>query len=339
MKKILFLVAMLRIMLFSVESAYAVFGVNDDVPGTDTVFPIICEKGGTLDTSWAIADTVGGNYFDANVGVAGEFVSGISAKASVYVLDRRSEIVYDTREQWTPFDVISEHCQGIITDMSDDQRAAMEVTIDGKVYYAGYIIYKNDWAGNDAAHSGADRFVNWVYLTDLPKGFASGFNGFSAEISLDLVNLSEDGIPVTAEALYPRVLVYNDNPDTWNWWIILKGANATPPIFPVAGVHRLEGVIYNEEECGVSRNILIPDELNIIDVGPLLSGKCFPAGVYPQAGFGVFSAVALNSAPPFYTFSTFGWSYQRVQSNSVQASWDVMHPMHRRPLLDAHTDN
>lgn len=300
-RNLLTVVAMLSVFLFSVGTAQAVLGVADDVPGTDNVIPIICEENGTLNTSWAIGE-----------------VLGLGAGADVFVFNRRSELVLDTRETWTGFDIQSNDCQSLVALMSTAQKTQMRLAIGGVNYFVGYVLYFNDVV--------TDQLVPWVYLTDLPSGFASGFNGFAAEGGVDLVAVAPPAVfhtdlleaatvPVTASALFPRFFILNANTDTFNWWIILAGQNVA--------TRALNGAICNEEEDCISLIIPIPDEVNIIVVANVIPAALFTT--FPHAGMGVFAV-----DPAAVTYSIFGWAYQRQQSANVQASWDVVHPMHRQ---------
>lgn len=295
MKKILLIVAMLSIMLFSYGTANAMLGVVDDVPGTDVVFPIICEKGGTMNTLYAVAE-----------------VWDWAATADLVVYDRSSVWVYDDWVEWTESDVLVGDCQSLIAGMSPIQKAALEVSIGGRTYYVGYLVFYN-WN-----FPGYDQFISWVYLVDLMKGFASGFNGYQAEGMLtgglceyDLLG----GFTVcqSAVALFPRYLLMNNKTETWNWWILIYGDNDSN--------RYLAGWICNEEEYCISLNIPVPKELNIIDVEPYIP-LVLHAG-YPKAGFGWF----LN-AEADYDNTVYGFSYQRAEGTSVAGTWDVIHPIH-----------
>lgn len=295
MKRFLIFAVMLSIALFSYGTANAVLGVVDDVPGTDVVVPIICEKGATMNTLWAIADTF-----------------GTGATADLVVYDSSSQWVYDDIVDWTELDVLPNDCQSLIAGMSPIQQAELETTIDGKTYYVGYVVYYNwDWP--------SDQFISWVYLVDLPKGVASGFNGFQAEGYLTSQLCERDSVAnvnvcQTAYALFPRYLLMNDKAETWNWWIVMYGDNDA--------ARTLSGFICNEEEDCISLDIAVPHELNIINVGPYLPPVLHPAG-YPKAGFGWFANVESD-----YDNSVYGWSYQRAEGTSLAATWDVMHPIH-----------
>lgn len=318
-RNLLAIVAMFSLLIFGIGTAHAVYGVNDDVAGTDVVIPIICEKGGTMNTLWAVGDVDGSENYTDGSGHA-------HIMADLLVFDKRSVERYDEEVEWTLVDndVVVDDCQSVIARMGDAQKELLEATIGGKTYYIGYLVYYN-WVSDN------DRFVPWVYLVDLPKGFASGFNGYAAEGYINLDDLSEYDYDVTAYELYPRYYIHNNLADTWNWWIILKGENGSSAFDP-GQKHVLEGVLCNEDEVCSSLSIDIPDELNIIDVAPYV-----PAALgltYPKAGFAMLDTDTVEGqADPavatFDTFTTLGWSYERASASSIAASWDVIHPMHR----------
>lgn len=297
MKRFLILIAMLSVLFLGIGTAHAVLGVVDDVPGTDVVIPIICEKGGTLNTLYALAEVLG----DANT-------------ADIVVYDVNSNWVYDSTVSLTGFDILPGDCQSLVAGMSAMQQAQLEVTIDphARTYYAGYVVFYN-WDTPD------DTFISWVYLVDLIKGFASGFNGYQAEgfVTNQLCEFDWwewEYVCQTAWGLIPRYYIMNDKTETWNWWIVIYGDN-DPTRF-------LVGYICNEEEDCVSLNIPVPDELNIINVEPYVPAALHPAG-YPKAGMGWFINFEAD-----YDNTVYGFAYQRAESDTLSATWDVIHPIH-----------
>lgn len=296
MKRLVTLVALFTLVLLSYGTAQAVLGVDDNVPGTDLVIPLICEKGGTLNTLYAIGE-----------------VWGLPVTADRIVLNSRSEVIYDDVIDLTELDVLAGDCQALVAGMSNAQRSALEVTIGGKTYYVGYMAIVNDnWPD-------WDELISWSYLVDLPKGFASGFNGLSFEGYVTNQLCEFDSVawnPVCSTAIlfFPRYFILNDKPDTWNWWIFLYGDNDANRV--------LEGYICNEEEQCISLRIPVSRELNIIDAGTYIP-NALHAG-YPKAGFGWLINVETD-----YDNGAFGWAYQRAQGNSVAGTWDVIHPIHK----------
>jgi len=104
---------------------------------------------------------------------------------------------------------------------------------------------------------------------------------------------------------------------------------------------------WNEDEFGLSANIPIDHELNILLVNQLLPGGLFPVGVYPQAGW-----IDITTPDIFRTFIVdpqwnFDWnndgntdgaqrqwlvySWQRAYGPANEA-WEVIHPAHRQAL-------
>jgi hypothetical protein len=104
---------------------------------------------------------------------------------------------------------------------------------------------------------------------------------------------------------------------------------------------------WNEDEYGLSANIPIDHELNILRVNSLLPGGLFPVGVYPQAGW-----IDIATPDIFRTFIVdpqwnFDWnldgmtdgaqrqwlvySWQRAIGPAAEA-WEVIHPAHRQAI-------
>lgn len=374
-RSLLMIVAMLSVFLFGIGTAHAVTGVNDAVPGYDTVIPFICEGHsnppagaptfGGLNTVWAIAETTGGSCEDpictpdhgGNVGIV---------KADIVAFDRNSVPRFDGTACWSAFDVITGSCQEVVSGMNTSAQQAMEITLNGVVYFAGYITYtQTDWCDFDD-----NRFVSWAYINNIAKGFAAGFNGIEAENGINNTawdkfgeacngneNCSpsptgDDNIGVTARTIYPRYFILNSNPDSLNWWILLLGRNQ----YTFANVwnRTLECVFCNEDEVCKSNSIPIPTELNFIDVAGFIPQSVYPVATFAKAGFAMcdikevgrlegenasttilgtlsFPCVGPTPDPTFCeTYSFYGWSYQQGVPVSVSAKVAAMHEIHRR---------
>lgn len=372
-RSLLTVVAMLSVFLFAIGTAYAVTGVADDVPGADIVIPIICEGHhdagggdpvfGSLNTVWAIADKSPSSETSCDIidSVCVPHGGGVGAVfTDVFVKDSTSITRLDTSECWSPQDVISSDCQSLITLMSNSDQASMEVTVNGVTYFAGYVIYsQSDWCDDFT-----NRFVSWVYLNDVTKGFATGFNGISIENGLfnpannpnnglsescNVGSCGGDEVGISARTVLPRYFILNNNADTFNWWIFLLGRNAYN--FGVSNVftRKLACFICDEEENCFSKDILIPLELNIINVAGNLPGGLFPPTTFPKAGFafcdvkesgflpGNAVATSITGTMSFdddasddpEVYSLFGWAYQRAVPVSSPAKVSVVHPIHR----------
>jgi len=317
---------MLSVLLFGIGTAHAVLGVNDAVPGETNVFPIVCEKGGTLNTNWAIAEVLDGNP-----------VTGTAAvKGHLFVYDRKSNFVYDKPTDWTPRDVVTGNCQALITEMKGTA-ALLEVTditagpthpSPTKDLYVGYIVIVVD--RENLAFPNDDRFISWVYIVDIAKGFAAGFNGVSSEFGLG-AELGEDGdlAPVTANTLFPRYILQDGSSDSWTWWIILAGRNDLFNIDPLLNIHRiLDCNVCDEDENCPSFSYPIPYELNFVNVAdkavPGVNGFAICQIVETGTVFGepvtligtidpsIEGGSSIGSVNGYY--SLFGWAYQRVAS-------------------------
>lgn len=327
-KGLLNVVALLCVFLIGAGKVHAVLGVADDVPGQDIVFPIICEGHhnpsgggpifGSLNTIWAIADHVPSAHELCPDGVCSPHDGGVGVvRATVTVFDRTSVHRFDTAECWSMNDLLSNDCQGLISSMSRRNQEAMEVTIGEITYFAGYVLYHQD-----AACSGGlqNRFTAWIYLNDIAKGFATGFNGISLENGAS-PHLQETcntgscngGVVVEAGILYPRYFLLNGDPDSINWWIFLVGSNLSG--------RGLSCFFCDEQEHCFSGGLDIPFELNIVDVAGIIPGGLFTSPSFPKAGFASCSFGEGGSI--------FGWSYQRAVPVSSPVKISVIHPIHR----------
>ena len=363
-RNVISVVAMLSLFLFSAGTASAIYGVNDAVPGQDVVIPIICEgypnppSGqptlGGLDTIFAIAEKGGGTPAFPN-----EYV----VCAKVFVKDKRSVERYDTEYCWTKYDVVGDSCSNLIKEMGVANQVEMNITTsDGRRYFAGYVEISQTWvppAGLDPENNViSNRFIPWVYLTDLNKGFASGMNGITAEDGIG-PRIGEDAgnVAVAAGQIFPRIFIMNNKADTWNWWMLLLGRNAYTQLTLPSFQRDLTCFLCDEEEDCKSKDIPIPNELNLINVLDVINQSLIPACWFagepacPIAGFGrcgirevgevlvppaLISISGTANAPtidPLYGqnpwYSLYGWSYQRAQMSTTTLSWDVIHEMHR----------
>ena len=320
----------------------------------------------SLNTNWAIADLIGGSTN----------LSGEAVTANCSLWSRKSTLIFDFTYVWTPFQVVVDDCQSLLTrhpnaklvDQNMDSIPDLEYTIDNVKYWAGYITCTQEGIvpiGSGSPLDPINRFMNNVYLVDLPLGFASGFNGPSLEGTGNPSDalMGEDGSAnhITAHGIFARYYVNNDpiaNPNTWDWWIFLAGRNQYNLVDNITSTRDLSGYICDENEHCQSLSVPIPWELTVISIDPLLPGSPFftPLGNhssavlqnFPKAGFGAFTVHELGSlagqggftiygtvnnddapgtTPPYY--SLFGWSYQRAQASTALADFDVIHPVFR----------
>lgn len=328
-KRLLTLVALLGFLLIGIGKAHAVLGVADDVPGQDIVLPVICEGHhdplggspifGSLNTVWAIADHTPSADELCIDGICSPHDGGVGAVGAILTLfDRSSVHRFDSAECWSKNDVVSDDCQHLISSMSVQDQKTMEVTIGGITYFAGYVLYSQYAA---CAGRLQNRFTAWVYLNDVVRGFAAGFNGISLENgagphleeTCNSGSCSGSVVAVEASLLYPRYFILNSAPDSFNWWIFLVGSN-------LAG-GGLSCFFCDEEEHCFSGGTSASFELNIINVADIIPGALFPGSKFPRAGFAICSVGGSGSV--------FGWSYQRAVPTSLPGKLSVVHPIHR----------
>jgi hypothetical protein len=331
-RNLIAVVAMFSIFLFGIGIAQAVTGIEDAVPGSDIIIPMICEGHhdpggsdvpvfGSMNTIWAIAefDDFWGGYGDctADTSVCNPRTkdpfdaSGIGVlRHNVFVNDRFSIPRLDTTECWSKHDVISDNCQNMISQMNHIEQEDMELVIAGKTYFVGYVHYSPAASCNTDWESTDDRLMAWMILNDATKGFSTGMNGISIEdgtyAGFPNSGLAEDyDVSVAASQLFPRFFILNNDAETFNWWILLLGRNAYN--FGVLNTfdRSLVCFVCDEHENCVSRPpIAIPDELNIINVNDVLPGGIFPT--YPKVGFAYCDIVEHGFLP---TQSAETWIY------------------------------
>lgn len=356
-RSLLTIVAMLSILLFGIGTAYAVYGVPDDVPGQDLVWPSICVKTpgatNTLNTNWAIAELTGGTP-DQN-GCVAELSCALKSVTSVTVLD--------FSYCFTPFDVVTDNCAALTAGLTTTQKTALTQTYNGIAYLSGYIQCTQITGApvSNPTHQIVDRFMNNVYIVDTPLGFASGFNGPSLEDGTGAFGASTflgengDTVWITAEDVFLRYFINNADPNTWDWWILLLGRNQYNTI-NITSTRILDGFICDEAEHCLSVSVPIPVELNVINVADFLPGSPLNTA-FPRAGFGRFKVKesgvlsAIGAAGSFTItgtannpavtgktyYSMWGWSYQRAVAASLIGDFDVIHPMFRTYCIGGNT--
>ncbi len=299
MKKVLVIALLIAgSLVFFHGNALAVLGAADNVPGHDVVFPIICEKNGSLNTTWAIANV---------------FSSGGTANATVRVYSATSSFLDSSNTMsWTPFDVESGDCQTLVATLSAADRTALEKTINSVVYYVGYVFIENNVSKYD------ERFISWVYVLDLVKGFASGFKGFQAEGWAGTSTLSEYSPSdvknaIKGDRLWGRFILMNNNADTFNWLMLLLGdSNATAQLY-----YRDEN-----ENTVVTGNIAL-QEMNVLNVEDNMPGGLFSG--YPKYGY---ILITIDEGDSSYD-TVLGWMYQRYKATTIEGSWDAIHEIDR----------
>ncbi len=272
---------MLSVLLFGIGTAYAVYGVADDVPGQDLTWPVICTKtaapapagfpASSLNTNWAISN-----------------LSSTTRQLNCSLYTWQSVFVNDFVYDFTQNEVVPDDCAKLVVELNATGNLGLVLKntdiITGPAvpgtppspsqgdYYAGYVICQQ------VGVSGENVFMNNIYLVDAPLGLASGFNGPTEENGAGTSNLAENngGTHFAAHDLWLRYYLNNDptlNANTWNWFIIQAGRNQYGPLGGLKYSTRLlSGILFDENEHSQSINIAFPYELNIINVASILPG-------------------------------------------------------------------
>lgn len=368
MKKVLSLFCALWVFLVWAQSARAVSGVADEVPAQDLVVPIFCNEAG-LNTLIAIAE-----------------VSGSASTLHYEIFNSQSQPLFDDDFDFTAWDVVATDCLSLINSMAPAQRQMMETEISGNTYYVGYVIFRDvapvnnyvAWAYLVDLSKGlttgfvpfhAEGGVNPLTLAEnagavtvgrvnvglAVTSYTNGVvwnNGAFAGADVTGLNDTTDGVVNGLDAnvaftFYPRWYKYNNDPDSFTWWIVLQGwrqcavdRNGDSIAEDISNSHvgaiGLAGFfICDEEENCVSIPMANLDQdvvvVNVNDILPPVLCENTPC-----AGFGVVNIPALDCAayangdPYINVPSTIlGWSYTRAKDATTQGSWSAMFPMHR----------
>ncbi len=336
MKRTLILAAMLSILLCAFGTAQAITGTDDEVPADSAVMPFLCEVGGGMDTSIAMAD------------VFGHASTTPPSLISWAMFTQQSVFVQDSVVPITTFGVADvSACNLIATSVANP--SPLLVTLGGRNYYAGYIeFYAGSFAYQGDGLYPFEGITYYAYLLDATRGFASGFSPlvlegegiFNAEWC-EFNWLHGDCPAINASDYFPRYLIVNPTlPESWSWWFFVYPYNDT--LLPLVNIQRaLSGIICDEDEDCFSSVVPIPYEFNIVDV----ASQVLPAALKPAgqnwAGYGSylvcepfdFTTTTCFAYDPLA--STESWSYERAQGSSVAASWDVMH---KTPRVGEWTD-
>ena len=330
MKKIFIAMSFLAALAFCVSPALAVIGVPDNQPGSDfTVFFLVSKARYTADagptTLWNISD-----------------VTGAGATMHLDFYTTKSTWTYNTSEALTGWATEMIDVNKYITEMSDNNRTALEITHDGATYYAGYVYASNSVTGND-------NIIASVYLVDLSVGQAAGANIPVKENTVDAdVSATTDpayyringlatyagsveaftpnalaaaqdaawGRGVSAAtwfAMYPKYYILDSNSKTW---FIFKTSNN-------AISYHID--IINGAEVTKSTTFAI-DELSFIDVGGHLPAALTTGG-YPYLG--LFNLTQPGTPPGSGAavpaaidtdYEILGWTWQKAASSASTAA-------------------
>jgi hypothetical protein len=371
-RSLLIIVAVLSVLLFGIGTAHAVMGVNDDVPGQDIVFPVICGVNNTVDTAFAIADVVGtGTIFSHDYPNNKDYQTDLH----LFVLEPgTSQEVKNLHFKFTPFDVLTGLCSTIIGQVDAAKKPQLIRNLcDSGGNCQDYYVAELRWVQDQNIMGGdkpSNRFVSWVTFDDLANGYASGFDGLSMELGVggemeENGSATKSSVAIAARRIFPRYVVAGDPtqvPQDHDWWILLFGRADISHMFPQSswiGNRILYCLFYDEDENVASNSIPIPEQLNVIDVDPYVTGlfssyahNGFAScdiqedGSNSGVGFHNFGTTdndglvesLLSDSSGYYSFA--GWSHAKVEGQTAHASWDVIWPIHRTycsPLMPVGT--
>lgn len=309
-------------------------------PSATVVFPLICE----VPTS--SLGIVNPEHLDMVFTIAN--VTNFDMHVIAVVRNFKSVIELDFNVHLTPYDVSSNTCLGVINMMSPATKSNMVETINGTQYYVGYIRY-------DVEEPAAGALIGWGEMETLssmiipskpPKISThlftdTGFNGVPDFYSLVNAATTVHDCPTcfwhidSNQMLMPRYKIANNDPDTYNWWIIMTPSDAVDGLGTTC-VRRLECITCDENENCASNAIPIPFQVNVINVANYVPANIFPLATFPKSGFAmcevVLSGTSFNDQNPCGNAGNeqyLGWSYQHTLG-SFNLETALIFPIHRQ---------
>jgi|SaaInl7_200m_RNA_FD_contig_123_6854_length_1211_multi_13_in_0_out_1_1 hypothetical protein len=205
MKKFFIVLSALAALMLCVVPAQALVGSPDDVPGMDAVVPFICDRTLTsgLNTLIVFEDVQGGfNPAGTRTTYAAVYHYTVNTVESV--------TVHDANLTGSPRAVISTDAFTILTAASVAAKTALEVTIDGGSYYAGYIYFKNLAA--DTTSTNYNSVLGQFFFVNLAAGKAAACNIPMKEYALTTAALA-NGSAEIVNASFLNEMVANPGGD------------------------------------------------------------------------------------------------------------------------------
>ena len=155
--------------MLCVVPAQALVGSPDDVPGSNAVVPFICDRSLTsgLNTLIVFQDVRGGWSHSGTK----------TAYAAVYhytINTVRSKTVIDSNVTGSPRAVISTDAFTMLTGKAAGALEDLEVTINSKEYYAGYIYFYNRDSNTNVTDM--NNAIGQFFFVNLAVGKAASAN-------------------------------------------------------------------------------------------------------------------------------------------------------------------
>ena len=370
MKKLIAVAAMLSVMFFGFGTSQALVGMPDDVVATDILVP------------WIYVSMPG--FGNENTLITVTEVNGMALPNTAlmgWVNDIDSVPVFNFGAELTPFDVWGIDGLALINLMPLLAQQALEIDVDldgVNDHWAGYVyLYNLNYLQNLMSHvyqvylpAGMAAGIKGVgmecrpyadvqYQSNGPNAIPfSTFNWMDEAFSAHALWAGEWFLSVAAPLpapvpnpvlpavtgnvnnfrLMPRFFVMDDQGE--NLLMIWTETFYTDILTP-GNVHCW---FYDEDEFGLSANIPVDHELNIIRLRDILPGGLF-AGVYPYGGWiniqtpDIFNAGIIS---PQWNFDQNGngitdgaerpwlvYSWQRAYGPAAEA-WEVIHAADRQ---------
>jgi len=344
MKKLFIALAVMAALTFSVAPSQALNSMPDDVPGCNPLTPFFLVAKSGISTPGVGLDTL---FVVQEIGGGG---TQFKTKGYLHLVLRnyKSAHVVDVTFPYTPNDVVPFSVKDILlTYLSASELAGLEITLNGQVYYTGYMDWENSL--------GVNNLVAFMYLIDLTNGWAAANTapvfeiapaalGFEARQywtytsdyygTIQLEPFSATGLAVTqyrergqtAPAgtaatfrLMPRYFLKDANAQTWIpiWSSTNKTTSTGAYTYPITCY------LYDNDENVISKIINIPYELNWLDIRNLLA----TTGLWASVTGGWLDIPFPASGR--YDVQWLAYSYQTASSSSIGASWSVLTAVHR----------
>ena len=344
MKKFFIALSVLAALTLCVVPVQANMGIPDDVPGCDAVLPFVVGMSTpAINTLVVFTDVRGYNTWN----VTTQAFQNLGYNFHYTVNTIKSFTVYDNNLPGSAYDIVSADAYTIIMKMAPAIRALLEVDLDGdgiNDHWAGYI----DFVQTRPVRNG---FIGQTLLLNLQNGQASAANTWFREVNyrsgapmtaivngapmeqwsanaLARAEQNENQLPqapATAFGLYPRFYI-NDANTGQTCVIIWKSENwlAVPPDRAV--IPFLHVVFWDDDEHGVSSNIPLPYELNVVCLDPAYLPNLW-AG-YPKEGWIAIEVPDISGAGFFADTEWAGYTWMYAGGPAGE-SWNTLTQIHR----------
>ncbi len=322
MKKIFTILAVLGALTFIAVPAQALIGMPDDQPGDEFTWWFLAETAGGLNTLLVVYE-----------------VYGNTAGFHYTIYDKSSDTLTDADVALTPNDMDAWNGYAMAKSVTEEQgfRDKLKITLDGVEYYFGYVKFAR------TGDTGDNGILAKTFILDIQHGTYSESNVPVNEYNSNISNMpvgamvvganlelfsgnalsnaqrvqsnegTDDYRVATELTLYPRY--FKASSSGKSYLILWKSTNA-----PTGAQHL---TWYDNDETPKSGNILLPYELNIVDIAALAPPDLWPADAPFKEGW-----FRLNLTPfdPFLQVTAWTWT---VDMGAAGESWTSLAPVAR----------